>query len=438
MPDHCDILLTADFVLTQNQERDCIEHGGVAVSDGRVLALGSAADLRVRFQPAQTLDLGPSLLMPALVNAHTHSPMTLLRGVADDLPLLEWLTTRIWPLEARLTEELVRLGSLLACAEMLRTGTSCFMDMYFHQDVTASVVDQCGMRAVLAEGLIDFPTLSYQNTEQAFEIVEDLFERFADHERIRFGLAPHTVFTATEEQLGRSFALAEKYDAVWFTHCAETPRETQECLKKLGRRPVAFLDGMGLLSPRSVLVHAVDLTREEILRLAETGTKVVLAPKSNMKLASGVAKAGAMLDAGIRPGLGTDGAASNNTLNMFLEMNACALLHKVATLDPTLLHAPQVLDMATINSAACVGLPELGSLTPGGPADIIALDLQAPNMIPVHNPVSHLVYAANGSEVRLTMINGRVCYQDGRFPTLDYPALVREMESVLRWAREQA
>ncbi len=438
MPEYCDILLTAEYVLTQNHEREIIEQGAVAVAGRQILALGPAADLDVRFQAVQRIDLGHSLLMPALVNAHTHSPMTLLRGVADDLPLLEWLTTRIWPLEAKLTEELVRLGSLLACAEMLRTGTCCFMDMYFHQDVTASVVDQCGMRAVLAEGLLAFPTLSYQNTEQAFEIIEDLFERFADHERIHFGLAPHTVFTATEEQIVRSFTLAEKYDTVWFTHCAETPRETAECLKKLGKRPVAFLNDMGLLSPRSVLVHAVDLTLDEIALLAETGSKVVLAPKSNMKLASGVAKAGAMLDAGLCPGLGTDGAASNNTLNMFLEMNACALLQKVATLDPTLLHAPQVLDMATINSAACVGLPELGSLTPGGPADLIALDLQVPNMIPVHNPLSHLVYAANGSEVRLTMVDGRICYRDGRFLTLDYPALLREMDSVLRWAGKQA
>ncbi len=434
----CDFLLTGELVLTQNNDRSILESGAVAVTDTRIMDVGSAAELTGKYAPEKILNLGSSLIMPGLINAHTHAAMTLLRGAADDLPLMEWLSTAIWPLEARMDKDLIRLGSQLACAEMLRTGTTCFLDMYIHQSVTAEVVEQCGIRAVLAEGILDFPTLSYKNTEEAFALIEGQLQQYAGHELVDFALAPHTVYTTCEEQLTRSFALAEKYDTFWFTHCAETPRETEDCLEKHGQRPVPFLDRLGLLSPRTVLIHTVDLTDQEIGLIAESGSKVVLVPKSNMKLASGIAKAGPMLRAGLLPGLGTDGAASNNTLNMFLEMSACALLHKVGAMDPTLLHAPQVLDMATLHNAACLGKPESGRLAPGAPADIIALDMSAPNMVPMHSPLSQVVYAASGNEVVLTMVNGKICYQEGCFTTLDYPVLLQEMKKVREWARKRS
>lgn len=433
MKKRCEMLLAADWLLPQDPERRVIERGAVAVAQGRVVACGPAAEVEAVWEAVHRYDLGRSLLLPGLVNAHTHSPMTLLRGVADDLPLLQWLQTRIWPLEAQLTEELIHLGSLLACAEMIATGTTCFMDMYMHQRITARAVEQSGMRAVLAEGILNFPTMSYKNPREAFTLVEELLEQFAGHPRIRFGVAPHTVYTTTPEQLRRSHALARHYRAVWFTHCAETATETAQCLEQHGKRPLELLDELGLLGPGSTLVHMVDLTDADIARVAASGAHVVLAPRSNMKLASGIARGRDLCAAGVRPGLGTDGAASNNALNMFQEMASCALLHKAGSLDATALPAQAVLDMATVNAAVCLRQEELGSLQPGHPADCIALDLDRPNLCPLHNPVSQLVYAASGHEVRFVMVGGRVLYQDGKFQTLDYPGLLAELASVRDW-----
>ena len=434
MKRHCDVLLQAQWLLCQDETRSIIEDGAVAVADGKILAAGPAMELKPYFSSRHTIDLGKSLLLPGLVNAHTHSPMTVLRGLADDLPLKQWLETRIWPLEAKLTKDIVYLGSLLACAEMLRSGSTCFVDMYMHQRQTARAVEQSGIRAVLSEAILDFPTISYDTGEQALALNEELLQEFAGHDRITFASAPHTAYTSSKELLLKSYALAERYDTIWYTHCSETQTDTAQCLEKFESRPIRLLQDLGILTPRATLVHMVDLQDDEIEAVANAGAHVVLSPCSNLKLGSGIARVKEMLAAGIRPGLGTDGAASNNTLNMFNEMRICALLHKGVHQDPTILQAQQVLDMATVNAGPCLHLDGLGSIAPGSPADIIALDLAAPNMQPLHNPLSQVVYAATGMEVRMTMVQGRILYQDGKFHSLDYTALLDEFAQVREWA----
>lgn len=434
MKGHCDLLVQAAWLLCQDEARTVIENGALAIRGQEIVDVGPAMSLGNQFTPDHTINLGNSLLMPGLVNAHTHSPMTVFRGAADDLPLLQWLETRIWPLEARLSEEIIHLGSLLACAEMLSTGATCFLDMYIHQRQAARAVEQAGMRAVLAEGVLDFPTLSYSGVDEALALNEGLLAEYAGHERIRFAVAPHAVFTSSEETLLRTQELASKYDALWFTHCAESAADTAKCVESRGERPVKLLQKLGLLSPRTALVHMVDLEDEELALVADSGSHVILCPGSNMKLASGIARVPEMLAASMAPCLGTDGAASNNALNMFQEMRSCAVLAKAGSLDPTVVPAQQALDMATRNASACLGIPGLGTLAAGHPADCVALDLCAPNMQPLHNPVSQAVYAASGHEVRLSMVGGRILYQDGVFHSLDYDALLQEFAKVRNWA----
>ena len=269
--------------------------------------------------------------------------------------------------------------------------------------------------------------------DESFDVVRELFDICRDHPRMRAAVKPHSTYLTTPDLLIRCHALAEEMDALFDLHAAESKAETAQCLETLGSRPIGHLERLGLLGERTLLDHCVDLTREEISLLAATGCKISHNPESNMKLASGVAPIPALLQAGATVGLGTDGAASNNNLNMFGEMTSAALLHKVHTLDPTALPAPQVLSMATEQAAACLLWPELGRIAPGAPADMTALDLNKPHMQPMFNPASHCVYAATGGEVRFTMVHGRTLYRDGVFLSLDYPALLEEARKLARW-----
>lgn len=435
MPEPCQTLIRAAVILTQDERRTRYYDAGLAINEGRILALGAWDELNTRFSPLQTLDYRDCLLLPGLINAHTHAAMTVFRGAADDLPLEAWLQTRIWPLERALNPRMVQLGSLLACAEMLRFGVTCFADMYLFEEEAADVVEQSGIRAVLAEGLLAFPTPSYATPEQGLEKAERLFDRVKGHPRLRAAMAPHSLYATTPEQLQKSFAFAERHDAPWMLHLAETPTETADWVKRTGQRPLGSLDQAGMLDARTVLIHAVDLTPKEIKRVAAVGAKVAHIPKSNMKLASGAALVPTMLKLGVRVCLGADGAASNNTLNIFSEMNFCALLHKLARHNAATLPAQTVLDMATRDGADCLGWPELGRLAPGLPADLLALDLTAPNLTPVYDEVSHAVYAATGAEVRLTMVGGDILYQDGRFLTIDIDSLRQEVQALARGLR---
>ncbi|MBU1004153.1 MAG: amidohydrolase [Proteobacteria bacterium] len=437
MPAPCDILLTCDVLMTQDPARSVIEDAAVAITGGVVTAVGPRVEMESSSAPKSRLDLGPCLVMPGLINAHTHVSMTLLRGLADDLPLMEWLTKNIFPVEQKLTPELVRLGALLGCAEMLRTGTTCFCDMYLMESAVAEAVHQAGIRARVGEVIFAFPSPAYPDLDGALDVARNLERRWKDDSRLRTAVMPHAVYTTNPALLERSFALAEELDVPLHMHLAESASETAQCLEQTGQRPVAYLNSLGLLGPRTLAAHCVDLTDGEIQLLADSGTCISHCPESNMKLASGFCPAQKLLDAGAKLGIGTDGACSNNNLNMFTEMGTTALVQKVHRMDPTVLCAQTVLDMATLGGAACLHWPELGSIQPGKVADLIALDLTRPNMLPMYNPASHAVYATNGGEVRLTMVEGEVLYQDGVYSRLDYPALLSEIQDAARWVRKQ-
>lgn len=432
----CDTLVTADWLITQDSDRRIIEDAAVAVRQGHILAVGGREELGGITASAR-LDLGQSLLMPGLVNGHTHVSMTFFRGLADDLPLMEWLTEHIFPREKHLTAEVVELGALLGCAEMIRTGTTAFADMYLIEDAVASAVDQSGLRCLMGEGIFSFCSKAYPTLRDGFDLVREQAGRYKDHPRIRVAVMPHAVYTTTPEILAACRDLAGELAAPIQIHLAETKSEVEACLAANGKRPVAYCHDLGLLGERTSIAHGVVLNEEEMDILAETGAKVVHNPRSNMKLSSGVAPVPGMLKRGMLPALGTDGASSNNALNMFAEMSACALLHKVSTGEPTTCPAQTVLDMATHGGAEALCWPGLGRLAPGAAADMVALDCTSPNLQPMYNPVSHLVYAASGHEVRMTMVHGKVLYQDGRYTDLDYPLLLKEARKLKTWALSQ-
>ncbi|MDR2076976.1 MAG: amidohydrolase [Desulfovibrio sp.] len=431
-PPACDTLISASRLLTQNRDRAVLEDAALSVSRGVIQAVGPRADF-ASIRAERTLRLGDALLMPGLVNAHTHSSMTFLRGLADDLPLMDWLRGHVFPVDRGLTEEIISLGCLLGCAEMTRTGTTTFADMYLREDAVMETVDRCGMRVLAGEGIFAFPSPAYPDPAAALDLVRGQAARWKGHSRVRVCVMPHSIYTTTPAILASCRDLAGELDLPLHIHLAETPEETANCLAATGQRPVAYCHSLGLLGKDTAIAHGVDLTEEDMDLLAKAGVAVVHNPRSNMKLASGVAPAPDLLARGVSLGLGTDGAASNNSLNLFAEMSACALLHKISRKNPTLMPAQTVLDMATLGSAAALGWTGLGRLAPGCPADLIALDLSSPNLQPLYNPASQLVYAASGFEVILSMVEGRILYQNGRFTGLDYPLLLREMEKIMAW-----
>ena len=428
----CDMLLHAAIIVTQDSERRVLENASLAVDHGQVAAVGPRADLAPHWQPRRDLDLGRAILLPGLVNAHTHAAMTLLRGLADDMPLMDWLNQRIFPVEQTLTAEMVHLGCLMGYAEMLRTGTTACMDMYLFEESVLRAAAEAGLRCTGGEAVFAFPSAACASPQAALEATRALAAACKDNDRLRVAVNPHSVYTTTPEILTACRDLAAELPLPLHIHLAETPTETQICVGTQGQRPVAYCASLGLLDLPCTLAHVVDVTPRELDLLARKNIVVAHNPSSNMKLASGAAPVAAMLERKMSVGLGTDGAASNNRLNMFTEMGRAALLHKLTGHDPTLLPAAQVLDMGTLGGAAALHDPRLGALAPGMAADCVALDLDAPNLQPLYNPISQLVYAATGMETRLTMVGGEILYKDGQFTRFDYPALLDAVRDLRR------
>lgn len=424
VPTPCDTLVTASHVMTQNPSRDILRDGAVAVTGGRIAAVGPRLELAAAFTPARTLSMGQALILPGLVNVHTHAAMTLFRGMADDLPIAEWLKRHIWPAERGLTPEAVRLGALLACAEMASRGVTCFADLYFFAAECAAAAETCGLRAVLGEGVLDFPTPSATSAAQALDISRDLFSRLRGHPRLTAMVVAHSPYAASDATLTACADLARRENALFTLHAAEGVTENADSLAKTGKRVIPHLYGLGILGEKTLLAHCVHVDEADMELITATRTKVAHCPRSNAKLASGTAPVPAMLEKGIAVGLGTDGAASNNALNLLAEMDTACLVHKLATGDPMVFPATAALDAATVSGAACLGIPDIGAIVQGFHADLAVVSLDRPGMVPLHDPVSQLVYAATGSEVVLTMVAGEVVYRDGGFPGLDYPALV--------------
>lgn len=414
-----DTLLTNGLVLTMDAEQRIIPDGAVAIRGDRIAAVGRAGDLRGG-APGRVIDARGGIIMPGLVNTHTHAAMTLFRGLADDLPLMAWLNDHIFPAETALDPTQVYGGALLACAEMILSGTTTFCDMYLFEEAVGRAAQAAGMRAVVGEVLFDFPSPGYGPIDQGFAATQRLIDTFRGDPRITVAVEPHSPYLCAPELLTRAFGLADRNGLPLVLHLSETAGELETIRGRYGRSPVGHLEALGLLAPNVLACHCVALSDEDIAALKRRDVKVSHNAESNMKLASGIAPVPQLLAAGVCVGIGTDGAASNNNLDLFLEMDTVAKLHKVHCLDPTVLDAATVLRMATIDGARALGLGErIGSLEAGKQADVIVLDTRQPHLVPMHHPVSQLVYAARGSDVAAVLIDGRIVMENGRIRTFD-------------------
>ncbi len=434
----CDLLLTASRMLGGVEQYDFSGKAAVAVRDGKILEVGSAAKLEARWTPSVRRELGNVLLMPGLINAHTHVPMTFLRGFADDLPLLEWLTRHIFPVEARLTDQIVSLGARLGMYEMMRTGTTAFVDSYLLETNVLQQAECMGMRCVGGEAVFAFPSPAYGGWDGAEALYREQAERFSGRGRVQVALMPHSVYTTSDDVLRRSMQLAEELDLMLHIHLSESAGEVEQCRSLHGgRRPVGYARDMGLLNERAVLAHMVDVTDEELEMVAASGAAVAHNPVSNLKLASGFARVRDMVRAGIPVSLGTDGACSNNSLNMFETMKLSAILAKGGSGDATAVPAVQALKMATVEGARIFRTPGLGTLAPGAPADMIALDLNEPNLCPMFNEASHAVYAASGKDCVFTMVEGKILYDHGIYTDGLYEDTAAEMRDLVAWVKNR-
>ncbi|MBI2311228.1 MAG: TRZ/ATZ family hydrolase [Betaproteobacteria bacterium] len=416
-----DTLITARWVVPVEPEGVVLDRHGIAIRDGRIEAVAPIEELEARFEARDRIALGGHALIPGLVNLHTHAAMTLLRGLADDLPLMDWLKHHIWPVEMKYADrQFVLDGTLLACAEMLKGGVTCFNDMYFFPESAAEAVLACGMRAALGIIVIDFPTAYAADPDDYLHKGLALRDRYRGHSHLFFCAAPHAPYTVSDKAFGKLVTFAEQLDLPIHIHLHETDDEIRGSLAQHGVRPIQRLQGLGLLGPSLVAVHMVHLNPSEIELVAQQGCHVAHCPSSNLKLASGIAPVHQLLDRGVNVGLGTDGAASNNRLDLFEEMRLAALLAKAASGKADTLPAHAALRMATLNGARALGKDGLfGSLVPGKAADIVAVDFSAIELAPCYDPVSHLVYAAGREDVTDVWVAGRRLVRQGELATLD-------------------
>ena len=416
-----DLLVLGGTIVTMDQTRRVIEDGGIAISRGRIVAIGPRTDIERAYTSRQRVSAAGKVITPGLINGHTHVPMVLFRGLADDLDLQEWLTKYIFPAEAKnVTEEFVRVGARLGLAEMIRGGTTTYCDMYYFEDAIADETAKAGVRGVLGETIIDFPVADNKTNAEGMAYVEKFVARWKGHELVVPAIAPHAPYTVSEEHLKAVRAFSDRTGAPIVTHISETKREVDDSVKAKGASPVAYLDRIGFLNDRVIAAHMVWPQGTDIAILKRRGVGVVHNPQSNMKLASGVAPVPQMVKENLLVGLGTDGAASNNDLNMWEEMDTVAKLHKVFTGDPKVISAQQAFELATIRGAQALHLEkEIGSLEIGKRADLLVIDRDTLNQIPLYNVYSDLVYATKASDVETVIINGRLVMRNRRLLTLN-------------------
>ena len=421
-----DLLIVGGAVVTMNRDRRVFENGFVAIRGADIVDVGAATELKAKgYRQKRMIDARGKVILPGLVNTHTHIPMTLFRGIADDLDLQDWLTKYIFPAEAKnVTRDFVAAGARLGLAEMIRGGTTTYADMYYFEDAIAEETRKAGLRGVLGETVIDFPAPDNKTWEAALSFTESYVKRWKGDPLVTPAIAPHAPYTVSEEHLKEVKAFAEKHDVPILTHLAEAPSETKAISEKRNTRPALYLEKIGLLSRRLLAAHVVHVNEEEMEILKEREVGVAHCPQSNMKLSSGAAPIPRMLELSLRVGLGTDGAASNHDLSMWEEMDTAAKLHKLVTMNPTVVTAEQALEMATIGGARALHMEkEIGSLEAGKRADLIVVDLGATHLTPMYNLRSHLVYAAKASDVTDTIVNGRVLMRDRRLLTLNEEAV---------------
>lgn len=420
--ENVDWIWTARYVITMDPQRRVIDDGAVAVRGERIVEVGKRAAIDAKYTAKQRNDRGDAVLAPGLIDTHTHAPMSLFRGLADDLRLQEWLEKYIFPAEAKnVNAEFVKWGTLLACLEMVQSGTTTYTDMYYFEETIAEATKQAGIRGVLGQSIIGFAVPDAKTPQEGLARTEKFLQRYKNDPLIVPAPAPHAIYTTSDEVIKAARALANKYNVPMLIHLSETKHEYDESKAKRKMTPVQALDAMGALNGRTLGAHGVWLDDGDLTILKQRGTGLAHCPSSNSKLASGVARVQKILDSGIPMGLGTDGfAGSNNDANLFEEMDLAAKLQKVTSLDPQRLPAAKVLEMATITGARALGLEkEIGSLEAGKRADMIVVSLSEPHAIPMYNVISQMVYALKGSDVRDVMVNGKQVMKDRTVLTLN-------------------
>lgn len=434
-----DTVIHNGIIVTMNPASEIIESGILGIQEGKIAYIGRETPKNPVPEAMEKIDAENSIVMPGLVNSHTHLPMTLFRGLADDLPLDLWLTRHIFPAEAKhVHAESVRWATLLACSEMLLSGTTTCCDGYFLENYVASAFQQSHMRGILAQGIIDFSAPGVPNPEKNVDEAIKFVDKWKKRSPlIRPSIFCHSPYTCSKNTLKRAKKATRDSGVLFQIHVAETFQERQECEKQHGMSPVRYLEKSGILDRNTLLVHAVWVDDTDLEIISETEARVVHVPESNMKLASGIAPVPKMLDIGITMGIGTDGCASNNTLDLFTTMDLCAKLHKVNTLDPTVVDALTVLKMATIKGAESLGLDDItGSLEKGKAADIIIIDICKPHLTPIYSPVSHLVYAANGSDVTDVLISGNHVVKNGQIITLNTDEIIEQVKRISKFIKQ--
>jgi 5-methylthioadenosine/S-adenosylhomocysteine deaminase len=432
------LIVTGGTVVTMDGVRRVVEGGAVAIDGDSVIAVDTAPGIAARFRSTTTIDATGQVVLPGLINTHGHAPMVLYRGLADDLALMEWLERYIFPAEAKtVSPEMVRVGTRLAALEMIQSGTTTFADMYYFEEAIAETAKAAGMRGVLGQTVIRFPVADAKTPADALARAEAFIRQFKDDPLITPAVAPHSAYTLEKATLLASRDLAVRHGVPLLIHLAETEDEVKILREQVSLSPTGYLESIGFFGPRTLAAHGVWVNADDIAILTRRGVGVSHNPESNMKLASGTAPVPQYLAAGVPLGLGTDGAASNNDLDMFEAMRQAALLHKLQSRDPRTLPAAQALEMATIGGARALGMADrLGSLGPGKRADLIVVGMARARQTPRFDAISHLVYATRGDDVVTTIVNGRVLMRDRQMLTLDEPAVLREAERFADRVRE--
>ena len=431
------LVITGGTVLTQNAERHQIENGAVAINRDTIVAVGTADDIARRYDAAETIDARNQVIMPGLVNTHTHAAMVLFRGLGSDLALMDWLNHYIFPAEKKtLSPDFVRVGTRLAALEMIESGTTTFADMYYFEDDVADVTREAGLRAVLGESVIKFPVADAATPEEALARAERFIQAWRADPLVTPAVAPHAPYTLEPETLKAVRALANKYDVPMIIHLSETQDEQKQINDRFHMTPTALLESLGVWNGKSLAAHGVWVNEADMATLAKRGVGLSHNPESNMKLASGTAPVLEWLKAGIKAGLGTDGAASNNDLDMFDAMRQAAFLHKLAKMDPKVMPAAQALDLATRGGAEALGMGQrIGSLEPGKQADVITVSMDGARQTPVFDPIAQLVYVNRGSDVRNTVVAGKILMKNGQVTTLRAAEVLRDARAMAERVR---
>jgi 5-methylthioadenosine/S-adenosylhomocysteine deaminase len=431
------LIVTGGIVITQNAARQVLNPGAVAIVDSNIVDVDRPAAIAARYSARETIEVTGQIVLPGLVNTHTHAPMVLYRGLADDLALMEWLQKYIFPAEAQtVSPEFVRVGTRLAALEMIESGTTTYVDMYYFEEEIAKTTREAGLRGILGETIIQFPVPSAKTPTEGLARTERFIKAFKGDSLIVPAVAPHAIYTLDRETLLACAALARKYDVPMLIHLAETEDEIKTARDEQKSTPVGYLEAIGFWGPRTIAAHGVWVTDDDMQVLKRRQVGVSHNPESNMKLSSGAAPVTKYLSAGVALGLGTDGAASNNDLDMFEAMRQAGFLAKLSTRDPTALPAQAALDLATIGGARAIGMEALiGSLEAGKRADLITLSTSAARQTPMYDPVSHLVYVTRGDDVRTTIVDGKVLMKDRQVRTLSRARVIADANALAERVR---